>query len=93
MARKIKITIESKEKKLHLPAVPISAAFFFMKSGLWGSQFFSANSEDEFLVFLHQNKEKILALLQSVRETVKDCDPFTLVEIQSDQDFVLIELV
>lgn len=92
MAKKIKVVIKSPEKNINLPRISVKTAIRFVRFGLWTSKFFT-ESDEEFQIFLRNNKELMLDFLKAIEKELKDLEPFTLVKVESDQQFVLIDIV
>lgn len=92
MAKKIKVIIETPEKNIRLPGIGVKTAIQFVKFGLWGTRFFK-DSDEEMQQFLINNKELIIDFLETLAKDLKQYDPFTLVEIQSDDSHILIKIL
>ena len=93
MAKKIKIVVESVEQNVTIPAIPLSAAAAILKVVLWGSQYVPAQSRDETVQILLDNREAILQFVQTSVKELKECEPFRLVEVESGPTRVLIDIL
>jgi len=91
MAKKIKVTILTPEKKIRLPGVGIKTATRFIRFGLWSTKFFN-DSDEDMQKFLVNNKQQIIDFLYLIADELKDYEPFTLVEIQDSENHILIEV-
>ncbi len=93
MAKKIKIIVESPEQNVVIPAIPLSAAAAILKVVLWGSQYVPAQSRDESVQLLLDNRDAILDLVQTSVRELKACEPFRLVEVESGPNRLLIDIL
>ncbi len=91
MAKKIKVTILTPEKNIRLPKIGIKTATNFIRFGLWSTKFFK-DSDEEMQQFLINNKEQIIDFLHLISKELKSYEPFTLVEVQSSDSHILIEV-
>jgi hypothetical protein len=91
MASKIKIMIKTEDKNINLPSVGFGLALTFVRFGLWTSKFVKDMDEDT-QKYLRENKDVIIKMVKAVFAELKTMDPFTLVEVRSDNTNVLIEI-
>ena len=92
MAKKIKVTIQSPDTNLKLPGIGIKTAVRFVKVGLWGTRFFQ-NSDEQMQQLLINNKENIIDFLEAVAKDLRSYDPFTLLEVESKDSHIRIEIL
>ena len=91
MNRKLKITIETVDHQIKLPALSLNLAWLFIKSGLWQNSSYIKN-KPEVKELILSNKELIINTTQQLMTILNDCEPFVIVEIESKTDHILIEL-
>lgn len=92
MAKKIKVLINTPDKNIKLPGVGIKTAVRFIRFGLWGTKFFK-DSDEDFQKLLKENKEAIIDFLYEVAKVLKDLEPFTLVEVKSQDAYILVNII
>lgn len=92
MAKRIKIHIDTPERKIHLPSVGKTMAITFIRFGLWGSGF-AKDMEPETREWIRDNKELIVDAVKDVFKILQDYEPFTLVEVEGDNAHILIEVM
>lgn len=92
MAKKIKVLINTPEKNIKLPGVGIKTAVRFVRFGLWSTKFFQESDED-LQQLIKDNKEQIITFLYAIADNLKSLEPFTLVEVQSKDTYVLINII
>ena len=91
MANKIKVIIMTPEKKINLPKFSIATAIGFVRFGLWGSSFFT-KQDPQLQTLIKDNKDVIIAFLKQCEKEIKQFDPFTLVEVKSEDTHILITI-
>ncbi|MEA5026193.1 MAG: hypothetical protein VB012_00895 [Erysipelotrichaceae bacterium] len=91
MKRKLKLFIRSADKQVNLPSVSIDTALFLLRLGLWQSMRFIKENPDIRQIML-DNRELLDQSLTQIMLVLKTCEPIILVEVQSHEDYVLIEL-
>ncbi len=92
MARRIKIYIDTPEKKLNLPSVGKTTAVTFLRFGLWGSKFMK-DMEPETRQMITDNKDLIIGAVKELFDTLQDFEPFTLVEVEGEDSHIHIEVI
>ena len=91
MARKIKITIKSEDANINLPAVRFGCVVFLVRTALWGTRFIKTDKKES-LERLRQNKKLIIKLIKEIFFELRTMDPFTLIEVNSKDAHVLINI-
>ena len=92
MAKRIKIHIDTPERKIHLPSVGKTTAITFIRFGLWGSNF-AKDMDPEVREWIRDNKEVIIDAVKDVFKILQDFEPFTLVEVESEDTHILIDVI
>lgn len=92
MAKRIKIHIDTKDRKIHLPSVGKTMAITFIRFGLWGSGF-AKDMDPETREWIRDNKELIVDAVKDVFKILQDFEPFTLVEVEGEDTHVLIDVI
>jgi hypothetical protein len=92
MAKRIKIHIDTPDRKIHLPSVGRTMAITFIRVGLWGSGF-AKDMQPETREWIRDNKELIVDAVRNVFKILQDYEPFVLVEVESKDTHVLIEVM
>jgi hypothetical protein len=92
MAKRIKIHIDTPDRKINLPSVGKTMAITFIRVGLWGSGF-AKDMQPETREWIRDNKELIVDAVRNVFKILQDYEPFTLVEVESKDTHVLIEVM
>lgn len=93
MTRKIKVLVRSADHNVILPAIPLKLALPLLNTGLWGTRFVPESQMDESVRFLVENQDGLKRLLQMSVNELCQCEPFTLVEVESGMDYVRIDIV
>jgi hypothetical protein len=91
MASKIKIMIKTEDNNINLPSIGFGVALTFVRFGLWTTKFVK-NMDENTQQYLKENKETIIKLVKEIFSDLKTMEPFTLVEIKSDDAYVLIDI-
>jgi hypothetical protein len=91
MASKIKIMIKTEDKNINLPSIGFGLALTFVRLSLWTSKFVKDMDEDS-QRFIRENKEIIIQTVKGIFKELKGMEPFTLVEVRSNDANVLIEI-
>ena len=90
MKRKIKILIDAEGRKINLPKISFKTAIRFVRLGLWGTSF---SKDKEATEFIKANKDVIIQFLETMTIEMNDEEPFTLVDIQSKDAIIKIEII
>jgi hypothetical protein len=90
MKRKIQIQIDTDEHKFHLPKVSFNTAIRLVKLGLWGSGF---TKDAEMNKFIKENKKTIIQFLETMAMELIDEEAFTLVDINTKDAIVKIDII
>jgi hypothetical protein len=90
MKRKIKIHIDAEGKKIHLPKISFNTAIRFVKLGLWGTSFSKDNEATE---FIRTNKDIIIQFLETMAMEMNDEEAFTLVDVQTKDAIIKIDII
>ena len=90
MKRKIKIHIDAEGKKINLPKISFNTAIRFVKLGLWGSSF---SKDKEATKFIRENKEHIIQFLETMAMEMSDEEAFTLVDVQTKDAIIKIDII
>jgi len=90
--RKLKIIIETDGHQLKIPAISLNLAWLFIKSGVWQNNHYVRN-KPEIKELLSTNKNLILNTTRQLMAELNDCEPFVIVEINSKDEYILIELI
>lgn len=91
MANKIKVVIMTPETKINLPRFSFATAIRFVRFGLWGSSFFT-KQDPQFQQLIKDNKDLIITFLKQIEKDIKHLEPFTLVEVKSDDSHIHITI-
>lgn len=92
MAKRIKIHIDTPERKIHLPSVGKTMAITFIRFGLWGSHF-AKDMDPDTREWIRDNKELIVDAVKDVFKILQDYEPFTLVEVEGENAHILIDVM
>ena len=92
MAKRIRIHIDTPDKKIHLPSVGKTMAVTFIRFGFWGSGF-AKDMEPEMREWIRDNKELVVDAVKDVFKILQDYEPFTLVEVESKDTHILIDII
>lgn len=90
MKRKIQIHIDTDEHKFHLPKVSFNNAIRLVKIGLWGSSFTKNVAMNQ---FIKENKNTIIQLLETMAMELIDEEAFTLVDINTKDAIIKIDII
>jgi hypothetical protein len=91
MASKIKIMIKTEDNNINLPSIGFGVALTFVRFGLWTTKFVK-NMDENSQRYLKENKDTIIKLVKEIFAELKTMEPFTLVEVKSDDAYVLIDI-
>ena len=91
MSSKIKIMIKTEDKNINIPSIGFGLALTFVRFGLWTSKFVK-DMDDDTQKYFRENKDVIIKMVKEIFSELKKMEPFTLVEIKSDNTNVLIEI-
>jgi hypothetical protein len=91
MASKIKIMIKTEDNNINLPSIGFGVALTFVRFGLWTTKFVK-NMDEKTQQYLKENKETIIKMVKEIFAELKTMEPFTLVEVKSDDAYVLIDI-
>ncbi len=87
MKKKIKVSINTPDFKMNLPACPL-----WLISSM--SQFAIKRIDDENLKLkLKENKKIIKDFIKSLDKTLNDYEAFTFLEVESEDTYVLIDVL
>ncbi len=92
MAKKIKIRIQTEDRHINLPKMRLSHLVWLVRVGLWSTKF-GDTVDPETRELIRTNKKEIIKLIKIVIKELKPMEPFTLVEIQSKDANVLIDIL
>lgn len=90
MKRKIMIHIDADGKKIHLPKISFNTAIRFVKLGLWGTNF---SKDKEATEFIRANKDSIIQFLKTMAMELNDEEAFTLVDVQTKDAIIKIDIL
>ncbi len=91
MASKIKIMIKTEDTNINLPSIGFGVALTFVRFGLWTTKFVK-NMDENSQRYLRENKGTIIKIVKEIFAELKTMEPFTLVEVKSDDAYVLIDI-
>jgi hypothetical protein len=91
MASKIKIMIKTEDNNINLPSIGFGVALTFVRFGLWTTKFVK-NMDENTQRYLKENKDTIVKMVKEIFAELKTMEPFTLVEVKSDDAYVLIDI-
>ncbi len=91
MASKIKIMIKTEENNINLPSIGFGVALTFVRFGLWTTKFVK-NMDEDAQRYLKENKDTIIKMVKDIFAELKTMEPFTLIEVKSDDAYVLIDI-
>ncbi|MDO9592106.1 MAG: hypothetical protein Q7I98_02815 [Erysipelotrichaceae bacterium] len=91
MASKIKIMIQTEENNINLPSIGFGVALTFLRFGLWTTKFVK-NMDEKNQRYLKENKDTIIKMVKEIFAELKTMEPFTLIEVKSDDAYVLIDI-
>jgi len=91
MASKIKIMIKTEDNNINLPSIGFGVALAFVRFGLWTTKFVK-NMDEDTQRYLKENKDTIVKMVKEIFAELKTMEPFTLVEVKSDDAYVLIDI-
>ena len=91
MASKIKIMIKTEDNNINLPSIGFGVALTFVRFGLWTTKFVT-NMDEKTQRYLKENKETIIKMMKEIFAELKTMEPFTLVEVKSEDAYVLIDI-
>jgi hypothetical protein len=91
MASKIKIMIKTEDNNINLPSIGFGVALTFVRFGLWTTKFVK-NMDEKNQQYLRENKDTIIKMVKEIFAELKTMEPFTLVEVKSDDAYVLIDI-
>lgn len=92
MVSKIKVKVKTEDKKINLPAIPISWLPFILKIAARAKVNASSKDGKEVDVDVDVMLRQVSALIKQAKPLLKHMEPFTMVEVQTDDAFVLIEM-
>jgi len=92
MAKKIKIRIQTEDRHINLPKMRLSHIVWFVRIGLWTTKY-SDTVDPQTRELIRANKKEIIKLVKVVIKELKPMEPFTLVEVQSKDANVLIDIL
>ncbi len=90
MKRKIRIFIDTEGKKINLPKISLNNAIRLVKIGMWGSGF---TKDKELNEFIQSNKKVIIQLLETMAMELDDEESFTLVDINTKDAIIKIDII
>lgn len=90
MKRKIKIFIDADGKRIDLPKISFSTAIRFVKLGFWGTYF---SKDKEATKFIQENKKVIIHFLETMAMEMNDEEAFTLVDVQTKDAIIKVEII
>jgi hypothetical protein len=91
MASKIKIMIKTEDNNINLPSIGFGVALTFVRFGLWTTKFVK-NMDEDTQRYLKENKDTIVKMVKEIFAELKTMEPFTLVEVKSEDAYVLIDI-
>jgi hypothetical protein len=83
--------IKTEDNNINLPSIGFGVALTFVRFGLWTTKFVK-NMDENTQQYLRENKETIIKMVKEIFADLKTMEPFTLVEIKSDDAYVLIDI-
>jgi hypothetical protein len=92
MANKIKIRIQTEKRHFNLPKMRLKTLIWFVRFGLWTTRFNDA-VDQETRKMIKANRKELIRIIKVVIQELKPMKPFTLVEIQSKDTNVLIDIL
>jgi len=92
MAKKIKIRIQDQNKHINLPKIRLRTLVWLVRFGLWTTRF-NDSVDPETRASIKKNRKEIIKILKVVIKELKPMEPFTLVEVESKDSSVLIDIL
>lgn len=92
MAKKIKIRIQDEHKHINLPKIRLRTLVWLVRFGLWTTRF-NDSVDPETRESIKKNRKEIVKILKVVIKELKPMKPFTLVEVESKDSSVLIDIL
>ncbi len=92
MAKKIKIRIETDTTKIRLPKMSLGLVVTLARFGLWATRF-NKDMDPSTREMIRVNRKAIVKTLKAFVKGLKPLPPFTLVEVNSDHDHILIDIL
>ena len=95
MARKIKIHVVDGETKVDIPAIRISTLRHLLSFGsrIGGSAWLRKHIDDDSGSWFIDHRKEVLDLIRLLEDEVENYEPFTLIEVHSGNEHVLIDVV
>lgn len=92
MAKKIKIRIQSEKTRINLPKIRLKTLVWLVRFGLWTTRYTDA-VDPETRAAIKANRKEIIKILKAVIKELKPMPPFTLIEVESKDANVLIDIL
>jgi len=92
MAKKIKIRIQSEKTHINLPKIRLKTLITLVRFGMWTTRYNDA-VDPETRAAIKANRKEIIKILKVVIKELRPLPPFTLVEVQSKDANVLIDIL
>jgi hypothetical protein len=92
MAKKIKIRIQTENKHINLPKMRLSHLVWLVRFGLWTTRY-NDSVDEETRASIKANRKEIIKIIKMVIKELKPVKPFTLVEVESKDANILIDIL
>ena len=92
MAKKIKIRIQSDKTHINLPKMRLTNIIWLVRFGLWTTRY-NDSVDPQTRDMIKANRKEIIQILKVVIKELKPMKPFTLVEVQSKDANILIDIL
>jgi len=92
MAKKIKIRVQTEDKHINLPKIRFKTLIRLVRFGMWATRFNNA-VDPETRADIKANRKEIIRILKIAAKELKSVPPFTLVEVNSKDANVLIDIL
>jgi hypothetical protein len=92
MAKKIKIRIQTENKHINLPKMRLSHLVWLVRFGLWTTRF-NDSVDKETRASIKANRKEVIKIIKMVIKELKPVKPFTLVEVESKDANILIDIL
>jgi len=92
MAKKIKIRIQTEDKHINLPKMRLTHLVWMVRFGLWTTRF-NDSVDQETRESIRTNRKEIIKIIKVLIKELKPMEPFTLVEVESKDSHVLIDIL
>lgn len=89
MATKVKVRIDTEEHRINLPALPLSMVSMIAKIAL---RFSVVEKADNTEVDVRQLLMFATEFINQAKRELKNMEPFVLVEVQDEDNYILVEM-